>query len=55
MRRVIGNRAWLDVKTRYDQKDISKKLADEIKKIMGDGNEKSIADRASRAGLVLAK
>ncbi len=55
LRRVMGNRAWLDVKTRYDQKNISKKLADEIKKIMEVGDEENISDRASRAGLVLAK
>lgn len=58
LRKVMGNRAWQDVKNRYDQANISRQLAEYLQAIHSKGvkpHEESIETRASRAGLVLAR
>jgi len=54
LRHDMGQRAYLDAKSRYDMPIIARKLAGEIKKLLGVENE-SIEDRAAGLGLVLAK
>lgn len=51
-RRVMGNRAWLDVKNRYDQEIISAKLGAEIKKLLEASDEEKIL---ARTGLVAGR
>ena len=52
LRRVIANRAHLDVKERYDQAKISAKLADEITKIVDRSEHEA---RMARLNLVAAR
>jgi glycosyltransferase involved in cell wall biosynthesis len=54
LRLEMGQRAYLDVKSRYDMAIIARKLAGEIKKLTGEENE-SIETRADRLGLALAR
>lgn len=54
LRLEMGQRAYLDVKSRYDMPIIARKLAREIKKISGVENE-SIEDRASSTDLIIAR
>jgi glycosyltransferase involved in cell wall biosynthesis len=60
LRRNMGEAAFKDVKTRYDARDVSKLLGNEIKKIMGVGYEEvpdytRRSGAGSRSGLVLAR
>lgn len=54
LRLEMGQRAYLDVKSRYDMAIIARKLAGEIKKLTEDQNE-STENRAARLGLALAR
>jgi glycosyltransferase involved in cell wall biosynthesis len=53
LRLEMGQRAYLDAKSRYDMPIIARKLAREIKKLTG-VNDESIENRAAELGLTLA-
>jgi len=53
LRLEMGQRAYLDAKSRYDMPIIARKLASEIKKLTGVENE-SMENRDTRLGLTLA-
>lgn len=55
LRTKMGNKAWADVKTRYDQADISARLARILPSLKStQGREESLKARAARSGLVLS-
>lgn len=56
LRQTMGNRAYLDVKSRYSQEKISAKLALELNKLLGVKDEKSETEtRAAALGISLAR
>ncbi len=55
LRKTMGNRAWSDVKARYDQKDISVRIAELYRPLKANGTEETTAERAKRMGLTLAR